>query len=99
MNQTFRYDCTIKAVDSETYKPLKIAAANGPAINTEDLFNQSYSTTFTPEGALRISGIAYEPRMVGIAVDGYRAVAIKITSETQAQQDLPMTRVSENETK
>lgn len=97
--RTYRYDCTIRAVDAVTYQPLRIMGANGPAIDSKDLFNQSYVTAFTPEGALKISGIAYEPRKLGIAVDGYRAVAITINSETPPQLEIPMKRVSEVEKK
>ena len=94
LGNTFSYDCTIKAVDSETYKQLKIMAANGPTLNPKDLFNQSYSTAFTPDGALKIAGIGYEPRKLGIAVDGYHAIAVTITSETPTLVEVPMKRVS-----
>jgi hypothetical protein len=94
LGNTFSYDCTIKAVDSETYKPLKIMAANGPAQSSKDLFNQSYSTAFTPEGALEIAGIGYEPRKLGIVVDGYHAIAVTITSETPSLVEVPMKRTS-----
>ena len=94
LGKTFSYDCTIKAVDSESYKPLKIMAANGPAQSSKDLFNQSYSTAFTPEGALKIAGIGYEPRKLGIAVDGYQAIAVTINSETPSLLEVPMKRVS-----
>lgn len=93
LGNTFSYDCTIKAVDSESYKPLKIMAANGPTLNPKDLFNQSYSTAFTPEGALKIAGIGYEPRKLGIAVDGYHAIAVTITSETPSLVEVPMKRI------
>ena len=93
LGNTFSYDCTIKAVDAESFQPLKIMAANGPALNSKDLFNQSYSTAFTPEGALKIAGIGYEPRKLGIAVDGYHAIAVTITSETPSLVEVPMKRV------
>ncbi|MES2658409.1 MAG: hypothetical protein V4689_07310 [Verrucomicrobiota bacterium] len=99
LDHTYRYDCTIKAVDGETFKALKIMGANGPGSNKEDLFSQSYATAFTPDGSLKISGIAYEPRKVGIAVDGYRAKAITITSETPALLEIPMTKVPADEVK
>ena len=94
LGNTFSYDCMIKAVDADSYKPLKIMAANGPAMDSKDLFNQSYSTAFTPEGALKIAGIGYEPRKLGIAVDGYHAIAVTITSETPSLVEVPMKRTS-----
>ena len=80
----------IKAVDAVSYKPLKIMGANGPAMKPKDLFNQSYSTAFTPEGAFKIAGIGQEPRKLGIAVDGYHAIAATITSETPSLVEVPM---------
>ena len=99
LGNTYRYDCTIKAVDDKTFKQVKIMAANGPGSRKEDLFRQSYVTAFTPEGALRISGIAYEPRVVGIAVDGYRAIAVTITPETPLQMEVPMAKVADEPSK
>lgn len=93
LDSTYRYDCTVKAVDANTFAQLKVVGVNGPPMNERDLLKQSFAFAPTPEGNLRLAGIAYQPREFGIAVEGYSARAFTVTPDTRGEIEVLMTRL------
>lgn len=93
LDETYRYDCIIKAVDVNTLAPLKVVGVNGPPINPQEMLKQSFAMAPTPEGNLRLAGIACQPREFGIAVEGYSARTFTITPETPPEIQVLMTKL------
>ncbi len=93
LDSTYRYDCTVKAIDAGTFAQLKVVGINGPSITPKELLKQSFAFAPTPEGNLRLAGIAYQPREFGIAVEGYSARTFTVTPDTRGEIEVLMTRL------
>jgi len=93
LDSTYRYDCTVKAVDANTRAQLKVVAINGPSFTPKEPLKQSFTFAPTLDGNLRLAGIAYQPREFGIAVEGYSARTFTVTPDTRGEVEVLMTRL------
>ena len=92
LNNTFHYACTITAVDSETGAPLRGLGLRGPTTSSNDLMQQTSISVARQDGGMELSGVAYQPRIINIAADGYWPFDITITEDSPRDIRVPLKR-------
>ena len=93
---TFHYTCTIRAIDSETGARLGDLAICGPPMSSKDkdIFPQTFVVMTRPDGSMELSGIAYEPRILGVGSTGYWNSEVTITRDSPHEIQVPLKRHS-----
>lgn len=93
VDSVFCFNCTVTAVDANTFAPIKIYGNNGPSVHAGNLLKQTYTATILADGTLSIIGMGYEPRKFGIAAEGYSATTLTITPDTAPKVEVLMNRL------
>jgi hypothetical protein len=93
VESAYGFNCTVIAVDANTFAPIRIVRSQGPDSHSADILKQTYTATLQEDGTLSIIGIAYEPRKFGIAAEGYSATELTITPDTKPKVEVLMKRL------